>query len=100
MQKRRTQHFKITLSIAAGISCIMLLILAIFGQQFTSTSLSILVNCIFTVLGLAATSFLLFSFVPYFKGDKRWYSISALLTLAFFIGIGMIWQNPSVGMVL
>jgi hypothetical protein len=49
---------------------------------------------------MAGISFLVFSFVPYFRGDSRWYSISALLTVAFFIGAGMLWQNPGMGMVL
>ena len=100
MQKRRTQHFKMTLAIAVATSCLLLFVLAISGKYFTSGSLGFLVNCIFAVLGLAATSFLVFSFVPYFRGDRRWYSISALLTLAFFIGAGMIWQSPGAGMML
>ncbi len=100
MQKRRTHHFKVTLSIVTGASSLLLLILAMFGSSFTIDSLDVLINCIFTVLGLAAASFLMFSFVPYFRGDKRWYSISALLTVAFFIGTAIIWRVPAVGMVL
>ena len=100
MQKRRTQHFKATLAVAAVTSCLLLLALAILGHYAAFDSFDLLANCIFAVLGLAGGSFLVFSFVPYFRGDMRWYSISALLTLAFFIGAGMIWQVPGMGMVL
>lgn len=99
MKKRRTQHFKVTLFLAVLASCLVLSVLAIFGNGSTDV-LEHLINCIFIVLGMAGVSFLVFSFVPYFHGDSRWYSISALLTLAFLIGVGMLWQNPGMGMVL
>ena len=99
MQKRRTQHFKVTLFLAVLASCLVIAALAFFGNA-SSDVLGYLVNCIFVVLGMAGISFLVFSFVPYFRGDSRWYSISALLTVAFFIGAGMLLQNPGMGMVL
>ena len=89
-----------TLSVAAVASGLLLLVLATLGSSFTIDSIDVLINCIFIVFGLAAASFLLFSFVPYFRGDKRWYSISALLTLAFFVGTAIIWKLPGGGMVL
>jgi len=100
MQKRRTHHFKITLRIALCASGLLLGALALFGKHFAGESFGLLVNVIFSLFALAAASFLLFSFAPYFRGDKRWYSISALLTVAFFIGSAMIWQMPTAGAML
>ena len=99
MQKRRTQHFKVTLFLAVLASCLVLSVMAIFGSA-SPDAFRPLASCIFIVFGMAGISFLVFSFVPYFRGDSRWYSISALLTLAFLIGVGMLWQNPGMGMVL
>ena len=99
MQKRRTHHFKLTLAISALSSGLVIALLALFGKQLSQGSLNLATNCIFAVLVLAAASFLIFSFFPYFRGDKRWYSISALLTVAFFAGAAILWQLPLYGTV-
>ena len=57
-------------------------------------------DCVFAVMALATVSFLLFSFLPYFHGDKRWYTISALLTAVFFISAVMVWQVSPTGAVI
>ena len=100
MQKRRTKHFRLTLLTAIGLSAATLVFLAIFGARIAAYSVTALVDGIFVVLALAAASFLIFSFLPYFHGDKRWYSISALLTVAFFGCAAILWQIPAVGGVL
>ena len=97
MQKRRTHHFKITLLISLGISTLFLLMLALFGARLCALSFVAVTDSIFAFFGIAAASFLIFSFLPYFRGDKRWYSISALLTVVFFCGVAMLWQFPMAG---
>ena len=46
---------------------------------------------------LAALSFLIFSFLPYFHGDRRWFAIPTLLTAVFVLGTAMLWQFPAGG---
>ncbi len=94
MQKRRTKHFKITLWTAIAFSALFLLWFSIFGTKLAASHLEGILDAVVAVMGLAAGSFLLFSFMPYFRGDKRWYSISALFTAVFFIGAMMLWQTP------
>ena len=100
MQKRRTHHFKLTLLISLGISTVFLLLLAAFGARLCALSFHAVADSIFVFLVTAAASFLIFSFLPYFRGDKRWYSISALLTVVFFCGVAILWQFPVSGGVL
>jgi len=100
MQKRRTHHFRLTLMISFGLSALLLAILSIFGNYLGTISFETVVNCTFATLALAAASFLVFSFFPYFRGDKRWYSISALLTVTFFVGSAILWGLPVSGAVL
>lgn len=100
MQKRRTQHFKITLWTASAVSVLFLLWVALFGTKLAVSHFDGVLDSVFAVMGLATASFLVFSFMPYFRGDKRWYSISALLTVVFFVGAMMLWQVPVTGAVI
>ncbi len=100
MQKRRTQHFKITLYTVLGASVLFLIFMLLFGKELVATRFSVVNDCVFSVMALAVGSFLTFSFLPYFHGDKRWYSISALLTAVFFVGTVFLWQAPIVGTVI
>ena len=100
MQKRRTHHFKITLYTVLGASALFLTCLLLFGKGLVATQFSLVNDCVFSVMTLAVGSFLAFSFVPYFHGDKRWYSISALLTAVFFVGTVVLWQAPITGTVV
>lgn len=97
MIRQRTRYFKITLLSSLGFSAAFLAVLALFGAQLANAHLQSLTDAVFTLMALAAGSFLLFSFTPYFRGDRRWYSISALLTLAFFMGAVIVWQLPVAG---
>lgn len=94
MQKRRTHHFKITFWTASLLSALFLLWFGIFGTKLAVSHFEGILDCVFAVMGLATGSFLLFSFMPYFRGDRRWYSISALLVAVFFAGAMMLWQAP------
>ena len=97
MQQRRTRHFKITLLSVLGASALFLLCLALFGKAIALSNFTLILDCVFAVMVLAVASFLAFSFMPYFHGDKRWYSISALLTAVFFVGAVILWQVPVTG---
>ena len=100
MQKRRTHHFKVTLYTVLGLSAIFLACLMLLGKGLLATHFSLMNDCVFSVIGLAVGSFLTFSFLPYFRGDKRWYSISAVLTAVFFVGTVVLWQAPITGTVI
>ena len=97
MRKLRTRHFKITLLSVSALSALFLVWFGLIGKTLAATHFQGVLDCIMCVMALAVGSFLAFSFLPYFKGDKRWYSISALLTLVFFVGATMLWQAPIVG---
>lgn len=94
MKKIRTRHFRIALSTASICSALFLLWFAIFGTKLAETHFTGVADAVFAVLVLAASSFIGFCFFPYFRGDRRWYSISALLTLVFLVGAAMLWQVP------
>ena len=92
MKKLRTRHFYITLSCSLAFSVIFLGWFMLFGRRMAGTHLAGLSEAMLSLFALAAGSFLVFCFVPYFRGDRRWYSISTVLTLAFCIGSAMLWQ--------
>ncbi len=97
MYRLKTRRFHIALSAVATGSAIFLLALALFGKSLANLSYRGMTDCVFAVMLLAAASFVAFSFLPYFRGDKRWYGISALLTVVFFAGVGLLWQTPLAG---
>ena len=94
MKKRRTHQFKITFWSVSAASATFLLWIALFGKTLAQTSFRGVADAVFTVMALAVGSFLAFSFLPYFHGEKRWYSISALLTIVFFVGAGVLFSIP------
>ena len=81
------------------LSGLFLIWLAAFGRDLAVEYFKGVTDAVFAVLLLAVSSFFAFSFFPFFKGDKRWFSISALLTLVFFVGASMLWSIPTVGMI-
>lgn len=99
MQKRRTRYFHITLGASGAFSTLFLAVIAIFGRTLAASHFRGVTDCVFAVMALAAGSFLIFSFLPYFHGDKRWYVISALLMLVFFLAAVLLWQMPTYGTV-
>ena len=94
MKKIRTEQFFKTLYTSMGIGGACLLFMLIFGRSIAASNFDLLLGCVFAVLGLAALSFLIFSFLPYFHGDRRWFAIPTLLTAVFMIGTAMLWQFP------
>lgn len=94
MQKRKTRYFHLTLLAAGLVSCALLATLSLFGSQLAALSFAAVIDCVFLLSVLAVASFLAFSFLPYFHGDRRWYAISALLTVAFFVGGAIVWRLP------
>ncbi|MBQ9131086.1 MAG: hypothetical protein IJX62_01265, partial [Clostridia bacterium] len=95
-----TRQFKRTLLAVSAASALFLLWFAVFGKGLAVSHFQGVLDAILVVMALAAGSFLAFSFLPYFHGDKRWYSISALLTVVFFAGAVMLWQAPVTGVIL
>lgn len=94
MQTRKNHYFKITLGASAAFSAVFLAVIALFGRALAASHFQGITDCVFAMMALAAGSFLVFSFLPYFQGEKRWYAVSALLTVAFFAGAVMLWQMP------
>ena len=92
MKKLRTRRFWTTLYSALGFSALFLGCFLMFGQKLAAEHFSSMTNAVLGVFALAAGSFFAFCFLPYFQGDRRWYSISALLTVVFCIGSAMLWQ--------
>lgn len=94
MKKIRTRHFRYTMRASLGFSILFLGWFFLFGRGLAISHFDLMSYCVFAVIAVAAGSFLLFSFAPYFRGDKRWYAVSALLTVVFFTGVVMLWQVP------
>lgn len=99
MQKRRTHYFHITLGASTALSALFLAVIAIFGRTLAASHFDGVTDCVFAVMAMAAGSFLVFSFLPYFHGDRRWYAIPALLTVVFFIAAILLWQVSPYGVV-
>ena len=92
MKKIRTRNFFRTLKIVSSLSAIFLLWMLVLGRQLAAEHFDGLTVGIFAVFAIAAASVLLFSFTPYFKGDHRWYSISAMLTSVFLVSLVLLWN--------
>ncbi len=92
MKRIRTRNFFRTLKIAGGFCASFLLWMLVLGRRLAADHFDGVTVGVFAVLAVAAASFLAFSFVPYFRGDRRWYSISAMLTSVFFISLVLLWN--------
>lgn len=99
MKKIRTRQFFKALYTSLGISAAFLLWLTVFGRNLAANHFESITGIVFTFLAVAAISFLAFCFLPYFKGDRRWFAIPSLLTVVFFMGTAILWQVPTYGMV-
>lgn len=94
MQKIRTRRFRAALWVVSGFSALWLFVITVFGKQLSPQYFSFLAAVVFVVFALAAASFLAICFAPYFHGDRRWFTIPALLTGLFFVSIVLLWQLP------
>lgn len=99
MKKIKTRQFLRSLYASLGVSATFLLWLAVFGKDLAAKHFSSITGVVFLFPALAAISFLAFCFLPYFKGDRRWFAIPSVLTVVFFMGTAILWQIPSYGMV-
>lgn len=99
MKKIKTRQFLKALYTSLGVSAAFLLWLLIFGRSLAANHFEGVSGIVFTFLAVAAISFLAFCFLPYFKGDRRWFAIPSLLTVVFFMGTAILWQVPTYGMV-
>ena len=94
MKKIRTIRFFKAFYTSAAFSAAFLLWLTVFGRGIAVNNFDSMMSVVFAVLALAACSFLVFCFTPYFQGDKRWFAIPSMLTVVFFIGTAILWQVP------
>lgn len=94
MKRIRTKKFYLSLKISAGFSAAFLLWMLVLGKRLAADHFNNVTVGVFAVFAIAASSFLAFSFFPYFKGDKRWFSIPAMLTGVFFISLAVLWSVP------
>ena len=92
MKTLRTRHFHIALYSSLSFSALFLMCFALIGRRMAVTNFTGMSEALLCLFGMAAASFLVFCFVPYFRGDNRWYSVSSILTLAFCIGSAVLWQ--------
>lgn len=98
MKRIRTKRFLGSLFASLGLSALFLGWMLLFGRDLAVRYFDGVTGCLFAVMVLAMLSFLAFCFVPYFRGDKRWFAIPSLLTVVFFIGTALLWQVPIGGM--
>ncbi len=98
MKKIKTRRFFKAFYISLALSAAFLLWMLLFGKGLAAEHFDGVTGGVFAVLALAAGSFLVFSFLPYFHGDKRWFAIPSVLTVAFFVGAAILWQVPVTGL--
>ncbi len=96
MKKIKTRRFFKVFYTSLGLCAAFLAWLLLFGQQLAAEHFGSVTVGVFALLALAAGSLLAFCFFPYFRGDKRWFAIPSLLTVAFFAGTAILWQVPAV----
>ena len=94
MKLIRTKKFYLSLKIASVFSAAFLGWMLFLGRNLATSHFENVTASVFAVFAIAALCFLAFSFLPYFKGDKRWFSIPAILTGVFFVSLVMIWNAP------
>ena len=98
MKKIKTRQFLKALYLSLGVSGTFLLWMMAFGRGLAAEYFDSITYCVFALLAVAALSFVVFCFVPYFKGDSRWFAIPSVLTVTFVLGTAILWQVPTGGM--
>lgn len=95
MKAIRTRYYKMTM---CGVSIFCALYLTVFAiltrKLCPAGGIDGAAAALFCLIALATMSFLLFCFQPFFKGDRRWFSVSGVLTVSFFIGSMVLFQTP------
>lgn len=100
MKKIRTRNFFLTLKLVSAFSAGFLLWMLVLGRKLAIEHFDGVTVGVFAVFALAAASVLAFSFVPYFRGDKRWFSIPAMLTTVFLVSLVVLWNVPTATVVI
>lgn len=98
MKKIKTRQFLKALYVSLGFCAAFLLWMMIFGKGIATQYFDGVTYFVFSILAIALLSFVVFCFVPYFRGDKRWLAIPSILTVAFVMGTAILWQVPTIGM--
>lgn len=91
MRSNRNTGFRKAVTTVLAASAVLLGVLLLFGKRIAGVSMVILYIPVFAWLAAAAFSFLLFSFLPDFQSDRRWYLIPGILTVVFLIGSAILW---------
>ena len=100
MKKMKTRQFFKALYASIGFCAVFLLWMALFGRGLAARYFDSVTACVFSLLAVAALSLVVFCFVPYFQGDRRWFAIPSILTVAFVVGTAILWQSPVLGTVV
>ena len=98
MKKIKTRQFLKALYLSLSVSGAFLLWMLAFGQGLAARYFDSVTYGVFALLAVAALTFVTFCFVPYFRGDRRWFAIPSVLTVAFVVGTAILWQVPTGGM--
>ena len=100
MKKIRTRNFFLTLKLVSAFSAGFLLWMLSLGRRLAIEHFDGVTVGVFAIFALAAASLLAFTFMPYFRGDKRWFSIPAMLTTVFLVSLVVLWNVPTSTMVI
>ena len=97
MKRKRTRYFRFSMKFVAAFGAAFLLFLLTFGKEIARTHFEGMAGVTFSILALAALSIFVFFFVPFFRGDRRWYAIPGVLATVFFCGAAILWSVPQGG---
>ena len=94
MKKIKTRRFYKTLAAVLCFSALFLGCLYLLSGVLAAQYFTLLTYSVFSVMAISTASFLLICFAPYFRGDRRWFAIPAVLTLVFFLGTMVLFRLP------
>ena len=98
MKRKRTRYFRQAVKIVCAAGGIFLLFLLTFGKEIAKTHFSGMAALTFSLIAISAVSLFAFIYLPFFKGDRRWYAIPGILTAVFFAGASILWRVPVGGL--
>lgn len=98
MKRKRTRYFKLSLKAVSLFGIAFLLFLLTAGKQIALSHFESMAGVTFSILALSLVSLFVFVYLPFFRGDKRWYAISGILSTVFFFGASILWRLPVGGL--
>ena len=98
MKRKRTRCFKISLKAVSLFGMAFLLFLLTIGKEIAKAHFESMAGLTFSVLALSMISLFAFIYIPFFRGDRRWYAISGILSTIFFFGASILWRLPVGGL--